>query len=115
MSRISDTSVVVAIRDQESSGLDGETVVLHHGSGIYYGLDPVGSYIWGLIQRRRVVGEIRDVVAGRYDVAPTRCERDLLDLLGRLWDEGLIEIRASWAGAPRGPGGPGPARRGGSE
>jgi len=53
----------------------------------------VGAWIWNLIQEPRTVSEIQDVLLKEYDVEPGRCERDLLVLLQKLADEGLIEVK----------------------
>jgi hypothetical protein len=60
---------------------------------VYYGLDAVGARIWSLIQEPRTVNEIRDILLEEYEVEPERCERDLLALLQKLADEGLIEVK----------------------
>ncbi|MEW6637015.1 MAG: lasso peptide biosynthesis PqqD family chaperone [Actinomycetota bacterium] len=90
---ISRDSTVVASRDQVSSDLGGEAAILDLKGGTYYGLDEVGHRIWGLIQQPRSVREIRDVLVEEYDVEPDRCERDVVALLQRLADEGLVEVR----------------------
>ena len=90
---ICEHSVVVAGKDQVSSDLAGEVAILDVEAGVYYGLDRVGARIWNLIQEPRTVNEIRDILLEEYDVEPARCERDLLTLLQRLVDEGLIEVR----------------------
>ena len=77
-----------------STDLGGEEVaILHLEAGEYYGLDTVGARIWGLLQEPRSVGEVRDILVSEYEVAPDRCESDLLALLQRLADEDLIETR----------------------
>jgi len=90
---VSQRSTVVAAKDQVSSDLGGETAILDLKAGIYYGLDDVGARVWNLIQAPRNVSDIRDMLLEEYDVAPERCERDLLALLQRLVDEGLVEVR----------------------
>ncbi len=85
-------SNVVAGKDQVSSDLGGEVAILHLKAGTYYGLDVVGARIWGLIQEPRIVKAIRDVLVSEYEVDPARCEGDLIALLQRLSDEGLIEV-----------------------
>jgi Coenzyme PQQ synthesis protein D (PqqD) len=90
---VSGSSTVVAAKDQVSSDLDGEVAILDLKAGVYYGLDAVGARIWSLIQEPRTVNEIRDILLEEYDVEPERCERDLLVLLRRLADEGLVEVR----------------------
>jgi hypothetical protein len=92
-STVSQRSIVVATKDQVSSDLGGETAILDLKAGMYYGLDDVGARVWDLIQEPRDVGDIRDTLLEEYDVGPERCERDLLALLQRLADEGLIEVQ----------------------
>jgi len=84
----------VAAKDQVSSDLGGEVAILDLKAGVYYGLDAVGARIWSLIQEPRTVNEIRDILLEEYEVEPERCERDLLVLLQRLADEGIIEVEA---------------------
>lgn len=83
----------MAAKDQASSDLGGEVAILDLKAGVYYGLDAVGARIWSLIQEPRTVNEIRDILLEEYEVEPERCERDLLVLLRRLADEGLVEVR----------------------
>jgi hypothetical protein len=90
---VSTDSVVVAARDQVSSDLGGEVAILDLNVGVYYGLDEVGARVWELIQEPRVVRDVRGILLEEYDVAPERCERDLIELLERLAEEGLIELR----------------------
>jgi hypothetical protein len=91
---VSRGSTVVAAKDQVSSDLGGEVAILDLKAGVYYGLDAVGARIWSLIQEPRTVNEIRDILLEEYEVEPERCERDLLVLLQRLADEGIIEVEA---------------------
>ena len=82
----------MAAKDQASSDLGGEVAILDLKAGVYYGLDAVGARIWSLIQEPRTVNEIRDILLEEYEVEPEHCERDLLVLLRRLADEGLVEV-----------------------
>ena len=91
---VSGDSTVVAAKDQVSSDLGGEVAILDLKAGVYYGLDAVGARIWSLIQEPRTVNEIRNILLEEYEVQPERCERDLLALLQRLADEGIIEVEA---------------------
>jgi hypothetical protein len=87
------SSVVVASSDQVGANLDGETVLLGLKDGVYYGLNPVGARIWSLLEQPSTVAEIRDRILAEYVVAPERCERDLLALLERLAEHGLVVAR----------------------
>lgn len=86
------SSKVVVTRDQVSCDLAGEAAILNLNNEVYYGLDAVGSRIWNLLQEPRKAEQIRDMLLDEYDVGVDRCERDLLDLLNRLFAERLIEV-----------------------
>ena len=91
--RLSEYSSVVVTKDQISSDLAGESVILELKSGVYYGLNDVGTRIWNLIQEPRTLNEIRDALVKEYEVDPDHCERDIKALLQKLADSGLIEVR----------------------
>ena len=87
------SSVVVASGDQVARDLDGEVILLHLGTGTYYGLSGTGTRIWELVQEPRTVAAIRDTLVAEYDVEPGRCEADLLAVLRDLSDRGLIDVK----------------------
>lgn len=84
---------VAAAKEQISSDLGEEVVILNLRTGVYHGLDAVGARIWNLLQESRTVNDIQDVLLTEYDVESDRCQRDLLELLQKLADEGLVEVR----------------------
>jgi hypothetical protein len=90
---VSGQSIVVVAQDQISCDLAAEVAILNITSGIYYGLNTVGTRIWKLIQEPRTVHEIRDALLEEYEVESERCERDVLALLQKLASKGLIEIK----------------------
>lgn len=89
---IATSSVVVAAKDQVSSDLAGEAVILSLGSGKYYGVDGVATRVWELVREPIRVADIRDVLVRDYEVEPERCERDVLEFLSELAAHGLIEV-----------------------
>lgn len=74
--------------------LQNELVLLNLDTGVYCGLDPVGTRIWQLIQARpsRPLQMIADALTEEYDVGKERCIQDLLTLVARLEEKKLIEI-----------------------
>ncbi len=84
---------VVATKNQISTDMSDETVILNLQNGVYYGLDPVGTYIWKLIQEPTDVETVRDAVLNEYDVEPDRCEQDIMNLLQELIEQGLVEVQ----------------------
>jgi hypothetical protein len=85
-------STVVVAKEQISSNLDGEAVILNLKSGTYYGLNTVGASIWSLIQQPRTISEIQDALLAKYEVESKQCDRDLLVMLQEMEAEGLIEV-----------------------
>ena len=86
-------SVVVAASEQVSCPLGDESAILNLKNTNYYGLDSVGTMVWNLVRQPRFIYEIRDALLQAYDVEAERCEQDILDLLARMREEGLIEIQ----------------------
>lgn len=84
---------VVASKNQISTDMADETVILNLQNGVYYGLDPVGSFIWRSIQQPTDIRAVRDEVLKEYDVDPERCEQDIVNLLQELLEQGLVEIQ----------------------
>jgi hypothetical protein len=92
MSDVLESSIVVAVKDQISSDLVDEAVVLHLKSGIYFGLNDVGARVWSLIQQPKSVADLREALLAEYEVAPDVCDRDLMQLLQDLKAADLIEV-----------------------
>jgi hypothetical protein len=90
-------SIVVAASQQVSCPLGEESAILNLKNSMYYGMNPVGTRIWTLLKEPRSVEQLRDALLNEYDVDAALCERDLLDLLGKMKSEGLIEVRSAAA------------------
>jgi hypothetical protein len=85
-------STVVAGSNQVASNVEGEAVILELGRGTYFGLDPIGTRVWNLIQEPSTVASVCETLVREYDVARARCESDVLSLLAELEDSGLIQV-----------------------
>ena len=72
--------------------LEGEAVLLNLKSGVYFGLDPIGTRIWRLIQEKERLEAILQVLVQEYDVEEKKCREDLLHLFGELKKNGLVEV-----------------------
>lgn len=92
--RLSAQSVVIATPEQVSCSLGDEAAILNLKNTIYYGLDSVGARVWNLLQQPRSVIELRDTLVEEYAVDAENCEKDLLELLEKMREEGLIQVRA---------------------
>lgn len=90
---ISSSTIVVAAKDQVFCDLGGEAAILSLGSGIYFGLNPVGASVWNLIQSAIRVDQICAALVEEYEVDPVRCDSDVRTLLQEMLDQNLIEVR----------------------
>lgn len=71
-----------------------ETVVLDADRGAYFGLNQVGGRIWELLtDGPRRVSELVDGVVAEYDVERPRAEDDVRELVDRLAEHGLVDVR----------------------
>lgn len=89
------TSTVVVSPEQVSTNLEGEVMILGMRAARYYSLDPIGCRIWSLLQQPTPVADVCRQLLAEYDVEPERCQTEVLQLLGELSQEGLIETRAA--------------------
>lgn len=88
---------VVASRNNVSTTLSGEAIILGMDDGVYYGLDPVGTRIWDLVQVPRTLGEVSTTLATEYDVSAGQALADLVTLVSDLQARGLLIIVADEA------------------
>jgi hypothetical protein len=97
---LSPSTIVVAAKDQVFCDLGGEAAILSLGSGIYYGLNAVGAFIWNQIQEPARVEDICIALSREYDVDHELCSIDVTRLLGELLEQKLIEVRDVAASTP---------------
>ena len=89
------TTTVVAITEQASVDLDDEAAILNLKTGVYFGLNEVGAWIWKMIQQPRTVAEVRAALLDEFEVTPEQGEADLQALLREMVQHQLIETRAA--------------------
>jgi hypothetical protein len=70
--------------------LDGEAVVLNIDSGIYFGLDDVGTRMWMLMAELQTLAAVRDALAAEFDAPADQLARDLLAFVEQLQAKGLV-------------------------
>jgi hypothetical protein len=71
--------------------LDGETILLNLDTGIYFGLDTVGTDIWRAIVDAGTLEDALARVQAEYDVEPATLRSDFLRLVDELLAKGLLQ------------------------
>ena len=72
--------------------VDGEAVILNLASGIYFGLNEVGTRIWNLMQEEGSLRAVFDAMRKQYEVAPAELAADLLRLVEEMREKGLVRV-----------------------
>jgi hypothetical protein len=68
---ISGSSLVVVTTNQISSHVGDEVVILNLTTGVYHGLNEVGSRIWSLIEEPKSLQSIQEILLAEYEVEAT--------------------------------------------
>ena len=73
---------------------DGEVVLLHMASEVYFGLDSVGARMWEALADTGDIEATASRLAGEFEVEESRLLSDLRQLVAELTEAGLLEISA---------------------
>jgi hypothetical protein len=93
MAELGLTSFVCHKPDPVAADVAGETVLMSLERSRCYGLGSMGSEIWSKLASPVRVADLIEEFSGRYEAPPGVIERDVLQLLTQLADEGLIKVR----------------------
>jgi hypothetical protein len=72
--------------------LQGEAVLLDLNSGMYFGLDAVGTRVWQLIAEDGRLEIVLRAMVAEFDVSEEQCTVDLIALVAQLKEQGLVTI-----------------------
>ena len=83
-------NLLPALHVREVSTTEG-TVLLDVERGRFYGLNPTGTFVWRGLSDGRTVEEIADDLSARFAAPLERIRADVVALVARLRDRGLLE------------------------
>ncbi len=78
--------------------LDAESVLLNLETERYFGLDETGTRMWQLVTNSSNLDAAYQELLAEYDVQPELLREDLTELVGRLVENGLLQILPADAG-----------------
>lgn len=92
MTEISPASRIKLNDDVLFQELQGDAVLLDLKTGVYFGLDRVGTRMWHLMGEHKVISDVVHAVTEEFDVPQQRCADDVVAFVKRLNEQGLIAI-----------------------
>jgi hypothetical protein len=75
--------------------LGDEAVILNVGSGVYFGLDEVGTRMWQLMSEHGSTEKVIEVMLTEYEVDEEQLRGDLEKLIQQLSEKGLVKTDAA--------------------
>jgi hypothetical protein len=90
---ITTDSIVVAAKDQISTQVDDEAALLNLKTGVYFGLDPMGAYIWQMLREPVSVQTLTARLQEDYsNIDAEIVANDLRVFLDQMLEAGLVEL-----------------------
>ena len=75
--------------------LGDEAVILNVGSGVYFGLDTVGTRMWQLMSEHGSTDKVVATMLNEYEVEEAQLRADLDKLIEQLSEKGLVKVDAA--------------------
>ena len=72
--------------------LEDESVILNLDTERYFGLDEMGTHMLTVLTSSENIQSACDALLEEYDVDPDLLQRDLEDLVGKLEEQGLVQL-----------------------
>jgi len=69
-----------------------DAFLLNTQTNKYYALEEVGTRVWELLKDGKRLREGYQILLDEYEVDPAQLELDLLELVGDLMENGLVEF-----------------------
>ena len=71
--------------------LDNEAVILNLGTGVYFGLDSIGTRAWQLLSEHGSMDKVIEIMLGEYSIHEEQLRQDLDRLVEQLSQRGLLK------------------------
>ena len=77
------------------SKIDEEVILMSIEADSYFGLDPIASRIWELLEEPKSLQELTATLTEEYEVDADTCQQDVQELLDDMAGRGLIQQTAA--------------------
>lgn len=72
--------------------MDGEAILINLSNGLYYSMGGAGGLIWKLIEKRRSLNEIANLLTDQFNVSRDQVIADIQQLASELLAEDLVLV-----------------------
>lgn len=69
---------------------NGDSVLLHLETQMYYSLNPTGVFIWEHLNGKRTVADISEAIEQKYDISSQDANNSVSTLINELAEEKLV-------------------------
>ena len=83
---------VKAAKDVVFRELEGEAILLNLRTGIYFGLNAMGTRIWQLLAEHKKVDPVATMLLDEYDITEEQLRGHLFEFVGKLKSKGLVDV-----------------------
>lgn len=77
--------------DMLSAEIGGEAVMMSIENGAYFGLNPVATRIWDLIEQPQLLADLVQKITEEYEVDASQCEADVQGFVAEMIERGLAQ------------------------
>lgn len=78
--------------DMLSAEIGGEAVMMSIEKGAYFGLNPVATRIWDLIEQPKTIAELIQAITDDYDVSPEQGAADVQEFVADMIKRGIAQL-----------------------
>jgi len=87
---IADSQMLQRLPDMVFSHIDDEVVMMSIETGEYFGLNPVASRIWELLEKPHTFRRLIDLLMLEFDIDEPTCQNDVMNFLNQLMGKRLV-------------------------
>ena len=77
--------------DMLSAEIGGEAVMMSIEKGAYFGLNPIATRIWDLIEQPCTVADLIKTIGEEYEVTDEQCTADVQEFVADMIKRGLAQ------------------------
>lgn len=93
MNAINRTSQIARNADVAYTYMDDEMVLMGAEDSLYYGINPVGTEIWGMLEDKpQSFQSICNYLQQTYDVEEHQCAEDAMQFLHKLLEHKMVVV-----------------------